>query len=164
MTSPPLPHDLAWKSFTHQLQWGMMWGIATVVMPPLKLLEQIQWVYFRCLPMLIVNCHINLPWQLIPEKYQGLGMANYALVSLFSKLSFIQRSWGFDSIDSRDLMMGYKPFMVKVGLYGSTMDYDYKAYLILAMNNTRFKNVWELVRYFKIRLVFHSEYNLQRTP
>jgi hypothetical protein len=61
-------------------------------------------------------------------------------------------------------MMGYKPFMVKVGLYGNTMDYDYKAYLILAMNNTRFKNVWELVCYFKIRLDFHSEYNLQPTP
>jgi hypothetical protein len=41
MTLCPLPHDLAWNSFAHQLQLGMMWGIATVVMPPLKLLEQI---------------------------------------------------------------------------------------------------------------------------
>ncbi len=52
MTLHPLPHDLAWKIFTHQLQLGMMWGIATIVMPSLKLLEQIQWVYFRYLPML----------------------------------------------------------------------------------------------------------------
>ncbi len=99
-----------------------MWGIATIVMPPLKLLEQIKWVYFRYLPMFNVNCHINLPRQLIPEKYQGLGMANYALVSLSSKLSFIQRSWGIDNIDSRALMMGYELIMVKVGLYGDTMD------------------------------------------
>jgi hypothetical protein len=60
-------------------------------------------------------------------------------------------------------MMGYKSFMVKVGLYGNTMDYDYKAYLILAMNNTWFKNIWELVHYFKRRLVFYSEYHLQPT-
>jgi hypothetical protein len=46
--------------------------------------EQFQWVYFRCLFLLKVNCHIDLPWRLIPEQYQGLGMANYALVSLAS--------------------------------------------------------------------------------
>jgi hypothetical protein len=68
MKSRPLPHDLAWRSFIHQLQPGMMWGIATVVMSPLKLLEQFQKVYFRCLPSLNVNQHIDLPWQLIPER------------------------------------------------------------------------------------------------
>jgi hypothetical protein len=91
MKSCPLPHDLAWRSFIHQLQLGMMWGIATVIKYPLKLLEQFQRVYFRCLPSLNVNRHINLPWQLIPERYQGLGLPNYALISLASKLSVIQR-------------------------------------------------------------------------
>ncbi len=67
MRSRPLPHNLAWKSFNLQLQLGMTWGIVTVVMPPQKLLAQIQRVYFRCLPMLNVNCHIVLPWRLIPE-------------------------------------------------------------------------------------------------
>jgi hypothetical protein len=42
MTSCPLPHELAWKSFNQQLQPGMTWGIATVVMPPQKLLAQFQ--------------------------------------------------------------------------------------------------------------------------
>ncbi len=51
----------------------MMWGIAIVIMSPHRLLKQFQWVYFRCLP-LNVNCHIDLPWRLIPEQYQGLGM------------------------------------------------------------------------------------------
>jgi hypothetical protein len=46
MKSCPLPPNLAWKSFNHQLQPGMMWGITTVVMSPLKLLEQFQRVYF----------------------------------------------------------------------------------------------------------------------
>jgi hypothetical protein len=59
MRSRPLPHDLESKSFNLQLQPGMTWGIATVVMPPQKLLVQIQRVYFRCLPSLNVNCHIH---------------------------------------------------------------------------------------------------------
>jgi hypothetical protein len=87
MRSWPLPPNLAWKSFTLQLQPGMMWGIATVVMSPHQLLKQFQKVYFRCLPFLNVICHIDLPWRLIPEGYQGLRIANYALVSLASKLS-----------------------------------------------------------------------------
>ncbi len=84
-------------------------------------------------------------------------------ISLSLKLSFIQRSWVFDNVDSRALMMGYESFMVKVGLYGNLMDYDHKAYSILATNNTWFKNDWELVCYFKIQLVFHSEYHSQPT-
>jgi hypothetical protein len=124
MRSRPLPQDLVWKSFNLQLQPGMTWGIATVVMPPQKLLAQIQWVYFRCLPSLNVNCHIELPWHLIPERCQGLSMANFALVSLSSKLTFLQQTWGFANIDSRAPMMRYESFMVKVGLYGNTMDHD----------------------------------------
>jgi hypothetical protein len=40
------------------------------------------------------------------------------------------------------------------------MDHDYKAYSTLVTNNTWYKNVWELVHYFNIRLVFQSEYHL----
>jgi hypothetical protein len=69
-------------------------------------------------------------------------MANYALVPLSLKFSFIHCSWGLDNVDLRALMMGYELFMVEDGLYGNIMDYDYKAYLILATNNTWFKNVW----------------------
>ncbi len=44
--SRPLPPDLAWKSFIHQLLPGMAWGIATVVLLPQILLKQFQRVYF----------------------------------------------------------------------------------------------------------------------
>jgi hypothetical protein len=67
LRSLPLPPALAWQSFTHQLQPNMMWGIATVVMSPQKPLDQFQRVYFRCLQLLNVNCHIDLPWRIIPE-------------------------------------------------------------------------------------------------
>jgi hypothetical protein len=138
----------------------MTWGIATVDLPPQKHLAKFQRVYFKCLPSLNVNCHIELPWRLIPERYHELGLTNFALVSLTSKLAFIQRTWGFTDVVPRSLMMGYKSFMIEVGLYGNTMDYDYKAYSVLATNGTWYKNVWELVHYFKISLAFQSEYRL----
>jgi hypothetical protein len=117
-----LPHALAWQSFTQQLQLGMMWGITTVVTSPQKPLGQFQQVYFRCLPLL----NVNFLWHIIPEQYQGLGMANYVLVSFFVKLSFIQCNWGFEIAHLKAMMMGYESFMIEVGLYGNTRDYKYK--------------------------------------
>ncbi len=136
MKSPPLPPSLAWQCFTHQLQPGMMWGLATVVLSPHKLLEQFQRVYFKCLPLVNVSCHIDLLWRLIPERYQGLGMANYALVSLASNLSFLQCNWGFATTHLTVIMMGYTAFMVKVGLYRNTMSYNYKRHSMLATSDT----------------------------
>jgi hypothetical protein len=66
-------------------------------------------------------------------------MANYALVSLASKFSFLQFNWGFKSPHSSALMMAYKSFMIDVGLYGNTMGYDYKTHSMLATSNTWFK-------------------------
>ncbi len=157
---PPSP-NLPWKSFTHQLQPGMLWGVTTVVMSPHKLLEQFQQVNFRCLPLLIVNCHIDLPDCIITEQYQGLGMANYALFPLASKLSFLQCNLRFDIARLNTLIMGYKLFMVEVGLYGNTMNYYYKRHLMRAVSNTWFKNIWELNLYFNVWLNFNDAFHLK---
>jgi hypothetical protein len=135
----------------------MMWGIATIVMSPHRLLKQFQQIYFRCLPLLNVNCHIELPCRLIPEQCQGLGMANYTLVSLASKLSYLQCNWGFEAPHSNSLMTGYKSFMVEVGLYGN----KYKTHSILARDNTLFKNVRKLVSYFNVCLQFNTDFHLK---
>ncbi len=126
------------KSFIHQLQPGMMWELLPFLSPQ-KLLKQFQWVYFQCLPHLNLNCHIELPWRLIPECYQGLGMANFALVFLALKLSCLQCNWGFGASHSNALMIGYESFIIEVGLHGNTMGYEYKSHSILAMDNTWFK-------------------------
>jgi hypothetical protein len=88
-------------------------------------------------------------------------MTNYALVSLSSKLSFLQCSWGFDVAHLKAIMMGYESFMIEVGLYGNTMDYNYKSYSMLATDNTWFKNLWELVSYFNVSLNFDLDYQLK---
>ena len=139
----------------------MTWGIATVVLSPQKLFKQFQWVYFQCLPHLNVNCHIELPWRLIPECYQGLGMINFALITLTLKLSYLQCNWGFSAPHSNALMIGYESFIIEIGLYGNTMGYEYKTHSIFATNKTWFKNVCELVSFFNIRLHFNEDFQLK---
>jgi hypothetical protein len=88
-------------------------------------------------------------------------MENYTLVSLTSKLSYLQCDWGFEAPHSNALMPGYESFMVEVGLYGNTMEYEYKTHSILAMDNNWFKNVWELVSYFNVCLQFIADFHLK---
>jgi hypothetical protein len=88
-------------------------------------------------------------------------MANYALVSLSLKLSFIQCNWGFDIAHLKAMMMGYKSFMIEVGLYSNTISYVYKRHSMLVTNNTWFKNIWELVSYYNVSLNFDEDYQLK---
>jgi hypothetical protein len=136
-------------------------GLATVVLSPHKLLEQFQRVHFTYLPLLNLNCNIDLPWRLIPERYQGLGMANYALVSLAWKLSFLQCNWVFFATHSTAMMKGCKSFMVEVGLYGNTMSYNYKRHLMQVMSNTWLENVWKLISYFNVGLNLNGNFHLK---
>jgi hypothetical protein len=62
LSSRPLPHADAWKSFTLQLYPGMTWGITTVVLLPRELFLATKPVYYKCLPFFGVQCHIELPW------------------------------------------------------------------------------------------------------
>ena len=72
----------------------------------------------------------------------------------FVETIIIQCNWGFDIAHSKAMMMGYKSFIIEVGLYGNTMDYNYKRHSMLATNNTWLKNVWELVSYYNVSLNF----------
>jgi hypothetical protein len=61
---------------------------------------------------------------MIPEQYQGLGMPNFASISLALKLSYLQCNWGFSASHSNALMVGYDTFIIEVGLYGDTVCVD----------------------------------------
>jgi hypothetical protein len=89
-----------------------------------------------------------------PEMIPRIGYGKLCTGIIFIKINIFTTTWDFANVDSRALKMGYESFMVKVGLYGNTMDHDYNAYSILVTNNTWYKNVWELIHYFNIRLVF----------
>jgi hypothetical protein len=48
--------------------------------------------------------------------------------------------------------MAYESFMIEVDLYGNTMDYDYNTHSMLATSIAWFKNIWEIVWYFDVRI------------
>jgi hypothetical protein len=61
-------------------------------------------IFYKCIPLLGVQRHIELPWQTLPESYQGIGLPNLALHSLASKLQLISCIWGFKDATSLSLL------------------------------------------------------------
>ena len=157
LSSRPLSHSDAWTSFNLQLYPGMSWGIATVVLSPQELYLATKPVYYRCLPLLGVQRHIELPWRTLPECYQGIGLPNFALISLASKLQLIQCIWGFKDAASESLRMGYESFSIDVGLYGNIFGHNYADLSVLATDHTWFKNLWELLHTFGVDASFGEE-------
>jgi hypothetical protein len=58
-------------------------------------------------------------------------------------------------------MMAYESFMIEVGLYGNTMDYDYKTHAMLATIDSSFKNIWKLVWYFTVWMHVSTAFQLR---
>jgi hypothetical protein len=114
-------------------------------------------VYYRCLPLLGIQRHIELPWQTLPKAYHGTGLPNFALLSLASKFQLIQCIWGFKDVASIALWMGYETFIMDIGMYGNPFSLNYELYSILATNETWFKNVWELLQKFKTIATFSAD-------
>ncbi len=161
LSSRPLSHSDAWTSFNLQLYPGMSWGIATVVLSPQEIYLATKPVYFKCLPLLGVQRHIELPWRMLPECYQGIGLPNFSLISLSTKLQLIQGIWGFQDAASKSLRMGYESFLMDVGLYGNVFGYKYNHLSALATDHTWFKNIWELLQEFKVDASFGASAQLQ---
>ncbi len=92
--------------------------------------------------------------------YQGVGLPIFALISLASKLQYIQLNWGFNKASSRSSTMGYESFLMEIGLYGNTFSYDYTMISDLVTDGTWFKNVWELLNEFQVTAVFGREHQL----
>ncbi len=44
--------------------------------------------------------------------------------------------------------MGYKSFIMDIGMYGNAFSLDYNRFSVLATNGTWFKNIWELMYEF----------------
>jgi hypothetical protein len=150
--SRPLTHSKAWSSFSLQLLPGMLWGLSTALLSSRELFKATRSVYFKCLPLLAVQRHIELPWCTLPEAYQGVGFPNFALLSLSLKLQLIQCIWGFNDAASVSLFMGYESFLMDLGMYGNLLSCNYQRFSGLVTDNTWFKNIWEL---YMISLFMH---------
>ena len=81
----PLPTRDAWLSFFLMLMPGMIWGLVVVNMAPEKLDKMMQASYFKVLPFLGVNRHITKEWQMLPERFHGLGLMIFVVLCLAAK-------------------------------------------------------------------------------
>jgi hypothetical protein len=117
--SRPLNHTEVWVSFSLQLYPGMAWGLSTVVLSSRELYLATKPVYFKCLPLLGIQRHIELRWRTLPESFQGIGLPNLALHSLASELQLLQCIWGFRDATSLSLLTGYESFLMNLGMYGN---------------------------------------------
>jgi len=157
ISTRPLPAQDAWLSFFLQLFPGMVWGLATVVLSPRKIDKQLRRVWYRVLPFLGVRRNITLLWRTLPERYQGLGMPNFAVVAFASKVFFLQCHWGFDGATADSMRWNYENFIVDVGLYGNVFSWDFSRFQFLATKDTWFHNFWELAQYLGIEVRLHDD-------
>ena len=62
LTTRPLSKRDAWLSLFIQLTPAMSYGLASAVISPKKLDQLIQAVYYRALPLLVINICITRAW------------------------------------------------------------------------------------------------------
>jgi hypothetical protein len=94
--------------------------------------------------------------------YQGLALPNIPLVALSEKVSFLLSNWGaFGQAHNDALAMASDNFLVKVGLYGSPLDWSYDNYGNLATEATWLQYLWILVQRFNAVLMFCSKDTVQ---
>ena len=148
----PLPRRDAWFSFDHQLFMSMSWGLVAVVLPPEKLEEMMQSLYYCLLHLLGVNRCITKEWQMLPARFHGLGLPSFVVVAFAKKVFYVQCHWGATDAPGYMLQWAYEKFVVKVGLYGDSFDWDYERFNSLATEGTWMKNLWQLCQLLGVQV------------
>ena len=156
----PLPPRDAWLSFFLQLLPGISWGLLSVVMSPAKLERELQDLYFRILPLLGVNRHIELDWRMLGERFGGLGLPNFVVLAFACKVYFLQSNWGFENAVSSMLLHCYESFLVEIGLYGNIFSEDFSTWEMLATDGTWLKNFWEYSSLLGIEIQLHEDFHI----
>ncbi len=76
--------------------------------------QELQKVYARALPHLGVNGKIKHEWRTLPDRYQGLALPNFPLVTLVDKVSFLLENWCLKGQAQSDVLaMAYKNLVVR---------------------------------------------------
>jgi len=158
LNTKPLPRRDAWFSFDMQLFPAMSWGLVAVVMSPKKLEEMMQSLYYRVLPCLGINRCITKEWRMLPERYVGLGLPNFVVITLAKKFFFLQCTWEALDAPGKMLKWAYENFVIEVGLYGNPFEWNYESFECLATDGTWFKNVWQLARRLDVEIELEEKY------
>ena len=157
----PLPACDAWLSFHMQLIPGMSWGLLSAIISPKDLNDAIGSLYFKILPLLRVNRNITKAWRTIPQRFQGLGMPDFVVMSFACQVYFMQCFWGFDDMVGTLLHFAYEAFQMEVGLGGDIFVRSFDKLGFLATEGTWFRHFWQYASHLGITVKVASKYHLQ---
>lgn len=146
----PLHRRDVWFSLEMKLYPAIPLGLVTVVLPPQKLENITQGLYFIILPLIGANRHITREWRLLPNTFQCLGIPDFVIIALAKKIHFLRCTW--DDAPGNMSRWAYENFRVEVGLYGNPFGWDYGKVQHLATDGAWYKNAWELCDYLDVRL------------
>ena len=97
---------------------------------------------------------------MLPKQFQGLGLPDFVVLALASKIFFLQCHWGFEGATAEMVMSTFETFMLEVGVYGNIFSQDYEQYGGLTTDNTWYKNFWQYCRHLNIEVRLHQKFML----
>ena len=156
----PLSRRDAWMSLQYQLMPGLTWGLATVTMSPEAINKEMQSFYFAILGILGVNRNIAKEWRMLPEKYHGLGLPNFAILSLSGKIHILHEHFGFKNALGEMMHQAYEALVIEVGAYGNTLSLPFAEYGALGTKNTWFRSLWESSQHFDVGIAISANCHL----
>ena len=150
VTARPLQTSDAWLSFMYQLFPGMSWGLVTTVIAPGKLNDLLHKVYYKALPLLGIRRTMRREYRTLPERFQGLGLPDFVVLALATKIFFLQSHWGFKGATAEIVMSTFETFMLEVGMYGNIFSCDYERFGPLTTDNTWYQNFWQYCHHLDV--------------
>ena len=116
-------------------------------------------VYFQLLPSMGVNRNINQRLRMLPQMFQGLGLLNPNIEILGAKIIELLSNWDSHTIMGQLLNQAYQVIQMEVGLGGNIFDRSFTKLGKLATQGW-FRNLWELLQMFKVKLRISKEYDI----
>jgi len=87
---------------------------------------------------------------MLPERFQGLGLPDFVVLALATKIFFLQSHWGFKGATAEIVMSTFETFMLEVGMYGNIFSCDYERYGPLTTDNTWYQNFWQYCHHLDV--------------
>ena len=152
LSSAHLPPADGFLSLNIHLKPRLCWNLVTVCESPKVVDKALSKVFFQALPYLRVNRNIRTEFRHLPVKYQGLGIFDVNVERLGLKIFWIQRYWGDSGLEGQLLLYSFEAFSIDLGLDGNPFQYSFERYGYLVESSSWWKDLWELLAHFGIRL------------
>ena len=147
----------AWRSFSYQLKFKLIYSISCMSAPPGDVDKIMNKLFYECLSYMGVNRNIRRDARCLPSAWGGLGMFDLNLENLGARCLLIQNHWGTTSVDGQALQVGYETFRVDTGLGGNIFDRDYNEVGHLAKHSW-WKHTWHLCYIYKVKITFEARF------